>query len=113
MVAVTMDLPLVAVHGEASRPATIRAEAREVDLQRRSVGVTVFYPDSPARLNFAVPWGRNDVITCAAVHLRRQRPRPGTSGPQIRYTARRGPLNSWSGPYGRNMAMAHAEHTKI
>jgi hypothetical protein len=34
-----MDLPLVAVHGEASRPDTIRAEAREVDLQRRSVGV--------------------------------------------------------------------------
>jgi hypothetical protein len=30
-----MDLPLVAVHGEASCPDTIRAEAREVDLQRQ------------------------------------------------------------------------------
>jgi hypothetical protein len=63
-----MDLPLVAVHGEASRPDTIRAEAREVDLQRRSVGVTVFYPDSPARLNFAVPWGRNETVAVLKNH---------------------------------------------
>jgi hypothetical protein len=38
MVAVQMDLPLVGVHGEALRPETIWAEAREVDWQRRSVG---------------------------------------------------------------------------
>jgi hypothetical protein len=39
-----------------------------VDLQRRSVGVTVFYPDSPARLNFAVPWGRNETVAVLKNH---------------------------------------------
>ncbi|WP_246144791.1 hypothetical protein [Actinacidiphila oryziradicis] len=36
-----MDLPLVGLHGEALRPDTIWAEAREVDWQRRSIGWSV------------------------------------------------------------------------